>query len=250
MPTVAFFATCIVDNVMPEIGVAAVRLLRAAGYDVVFPPEQTCCGQPFYNSGLREEALPLARRTVEIFEPYDAVVLPSGSCTAMLRVEYPHLFADALDWLGRVQALAAKTFELTEFLVHQAQWTPPPLDNAPTITYHDSCHMYRMLGLHEEPRHLLRQAGYPIAEMEESHFCCGFGGLFSVRMANVSNAITADKLRRAVETRARILVSADPGCIMQMRGMLKDTGLRVEHVAVMLAEALPKPHQGHSTREA
>ncbi len=250
MPTVAFFATCIVDNIMPEIGVAAVRLLRAAGYEVVFPSGQTCCGQPFYNSGLREQSLPLAQRTVEIFEPYDAVVLPSGSCTAMLRVEYPHLFADTPDWLARARALAAKTFELTEFLVHQAHWTPPRWNGAPSITYHDSCHMYRMLGLHDEPRRLLRAAGYTIVEMEESHFCCGFGGLFSVRMANISNAITRDKLRQALETSAPLLVSADPGCIMQMRGMLKDTDLRVEHVAVMLAQALHEGQGEDMRREA
>ena len=238
MATVAFFATCLVDNIMPEVGASAVRLLRMAGYKVVFPPGQTCCGQPFYNSGLREEALPLARHTIEIFEPYEAVVLPSGSCTAMLRVEYPHLFADDPLWLERALALGRKTFELTEFLVHQAQWTPPRRPDAPTVTYHDSCHMYRMLGLHEEPRRLLRAAGYNIVEMKESAFCCGFGGLFSVRLARISNAITADKLRMAMETTAPILVTADPGCLMQMRGMLKGTDLRVEHVAVMLAHSV------------
>lgn len=228
--------TCMVDQVMPDVGVAAVRLLRRAGYEVEFPTEQTCCGQPFFNSGFRDQAIKLARRTIEIFEKYAAVVLPGGSCTTMIRAEYPHLFQDSPDWYERARHLAAKTFEFSEFMVNQAHWQPHPAAHAPRITYHDSCHMNRMLHLNQEPRILLTAAGCTLVEMEESDRCCGFGGLFSIRIPEVSNAMTAEKLRRAVATQTDILVTADPGCLMQMRGLVKDTGVRVEHLITVLEE--------------
>ena len=122
---VALCVTCVVDQVMPEIGVATVRLLRRGGYEVDFPGDQTCCGQPFFNSGFREQAINLAKRTIEIFEDQSVVVLPSGSCTTMIQVEYPHLLADSPEWHERARKLAAKTFELSEFLVTYAGWHPP-----------------------------------------------------------------------------------------------------------------------------
>ncbi len=233
MNTIALCVTCVVDQVMPEIGVATVKLLRQAGYEVDFPPAQTCCGQPFFNSGFVKQARDLAERTIEIFEPYAAVVLPSGSCTAMIRVEYPHLFAADSEWHGRAQALAAKTYELGEFLVQQAKWRPEQMDNAPTVTYHDSCHMCRLLGLGDDSRHLLREAGYTLHEMPESDRCCGFGGLFSIRMPELSNAITQVKLNNADQTEAEIVVTADPGCLLQMRGLAD--GRRINHLATLLA---------------
>jgi Fe-S oxidoreductase len=232
----AFFVTCLVDQIMPEIGVASVRLLRQAGYEPEFPGRQTCCGQPFLNSGFREQAMRLARHTIEILEPFDYVVLPSGSCTAMLRVHYPHLFRDDPVWERRAQQLAAKTYELTEFLIHVAHWQPFVEGKPLTVTYHDSCHMARMLHLHDEPRFLLSTAGALIHEMQEPDRCCGFGGVFSVRVPEVSNAITADKLREAVDTQTSMLVTADPGCLMQMRGMVDDLPIQVEHIAVVFGE--------------
>jgi len=158
---VALCVTCIVDQLMPEVGVATVKVLRRAGYQVDFPAEQTCCGQPFYNSGFRGQATSLAKRTINIFEPYEAVVLPSGSCTGMIRAEYVHLFDDSPEWQEKAQKMASKTFELSEFLVQQAGWDPqeargldepePAQKTAKAITYHDSCHMNRLLGLKEEP---------------------------------------------------------------------------------------------------
>ncbi len=235
---VAFMATCLVDQFMPEIGIAAVRLLRSAGFAPEFPLEQTCCGQPFLNSGLKKEAQQLAQRTIEIFSPYEYVVLPSGSCTAMLRVHYPHLFRGDKPWQEKARHLASRTYELTEFLVHVARWLPKPVRRLPPITYHDSCHMSRMLRLREEPRSLLRAAGIEIREMPESDRCCGFGGIFSVRVPEVSQAITSDKLQEAVETRAHILVTADPGCLLQMRRLLDGTPIQVDHVATVLARAV------------
>lgn len=233
---VALCVTCLVDQILPDIGVATVKVLRRAGFAVEFPAEQTCCGQPFFNSGFVDEAERLARRLIELFEPYAAVVLPSGSCTTMIRKEYPHLFASEPAWQARAKALAAKTYELSEFL-HKAGWRPAAAGTERQITYHDSCHMNRMLGLAEEPRQVLAAAGCTVNEMEESDRCCGFGGLFSIRMAEVSNAMTAEKLRRAAGSGATVLVTADPGCLMQMRGIVQDGNIQLEHLATILEEA-------------
>jgi len=233
--TIALFVTCMVDQIMPEVGVATARLLRRLGYEVVFPEAQTCCGQPFYNSGFQKEATNLARRTIEILEPCEAVVLPGGSCATMIRLEYAHLLADEPDWLRRANDLASRTFELSQFLAREGVELHGSAADSP-ITYHDSCHMCRMLGLKEEPREALTAVGYTIAEMAESDRCCGFGGLFSIRMPEVSNAMTADKLRQAQETGARTIVTADPGCLMQMRGLAE--GLEVKHLAVALEERM------------
>lgn len=236
---VALLVTCLVDQIMPDVGVATVRLLRRAGFEVDFPPAQTCCGQPFFNSGFQKEAAKLARRTIEIFEPYEAIVLPSGSCTTMIRVEYPHLLQDDAAWHGRAQALAAKTYELSLFLSQFApQLALANASNTPRepITYHDSCHMCRTLGLKEEPRTALQQAGVTVQEMAESDRCCGFGGLFSVRLPEIANAMSGEKLRQAAETGTTTLVTADPGCCMQLRGLAGDD-IQVKHLAVVLEEA-------------
>jgi len=250
---VALCATCLVDQIMPEVGVAAVKLLRRAGCQVDFPAGQTCCGQPFYNSGFQRQAAQLARRTIEIFEPFDAIVLPSGSCTSMIRVEYPHLFDESPEWQRRARDLGAKTYELSEYLVHQLGWQPVQTSEvlktsevlessevsgeaSPHVTYHDSCHMNRLLGLCDEPRQLLQDAGCSLREMEESDRCCGFGGVFSLRMPEVSTAMTAEKLRQAAGTGTQTLVTADPGCLMQMRQLAGDDQGSIRHLAVVLEE--------------
>lgn len=237
---VALCVTCLVDQIMPDVGLSTVKLLRKAGYEVAFPQEQTCCGQPFFNSGFRPQAARLARRLIEIFEPYSAVVLPSGSCTTMIRVEYPHLLESEPAWHERAKALAAKTYELSEFLVKKAGWQPEAVEGEETaVTYHDSCHMCRMLHIVAEPRQLLAESGHPVHEMQESNRCCGFGGLFSLRMAEVSDEITAEKLRLAHQSGAGTLVTADPGCLMHMRSVAGDSELEIKHLAIVLAEGLP-----------
>ncbi len=250
---VALCATCLVDQIMPEVGVAAVKLLRRAGCQVDFPAGQTCCGQPFYNSGFQQQAANLARRTIKIFEPYDTVVLPSGSCTSMIRLEYSHLFEGSPEWQRRARELAAKTYELSEYLVHQLGWQPrqtsevletsevsvtPKVSSevSPDVTYHDSCHMNRLLGLCDEPRQLIKQAGCSLREMEESDRCCGFGGVFSLRLPEVSTAMTAEKLRQAAATGTHTIVSADPGCLMQMHQLAGDDNISIRHLAVLLEE--------------
>ncbi len=249
MKPIALFVTCIVDQALPEVGVATARLLRRAGFRVEFPQAQTCCGQPFFNSGYRAQARELAQRTVALLEPYEAVVLPSGSCTTMIRLEYPHLLADNPRWYYAARRVAAKTYELSEFLAKFvpdffAQWRAQTKRASITtrqapVTYHDSCHMNRMLHIREQPRAALRAAGYEVVEMAESERCCGFGGLFSVKMPEVSNAMTAEKIRQAQETAVSTLITADPGCLQQMRGLIRpEDGLAVKHLAVALAEAV------------
>ncbi len=235
---VALMVTCMVDQLMPEVGVAATRLLRRAGFKVDFPGEQTCCGQPFFNSGFLEEARRLAKHTIRTFEAQPCVVLPSGSCATMIRKEYPHLFEDEPEWRRKAQALADKTFELGEFLQAQGGLPPSSSHTEENCTYHDSCHMCRSLGIKQQPRQLLAQAGHPLQEMDESERCCGFGGLFTVRMPEVSQAMTRQKLAQARASGAKLVVTSDPGCLMQMRTLLQEGDeLRVEHLAVVLEEA-------------
>ncbi len=236
---VALLVTCLVDQALPDVGVSTVNVLRRAGYDVAFPSAQTCCGQPSYNSGFHDEAKKLARRTIDIFADYEAVVLPSGSCTTMIRKEYPHLFKNDPKYYYLALRLAKKTFELGEFLnkegkLPQAEATEPKT----AVTYHDSCHMCRMLDLRDEPRQALTAHGYSITEMDTSDRCCGFGGVFSVRMPEISNAMTADKLHEARKTGTKTMVTSDPGCLIQMRGLLQeDDDLKIEHIATMLDRA-------------
>ncbi|MGD8457958.1 MAG: (Fe-S)-binding protein [Anaerolineales bacterium] len=234
---VALFATCLVDQVYPEIGIAVTRIIKRLGYKVDFPADQTCCGQPFYNSGFVKEARRLAKRTIDIFLGYPTIVLPSGSCTTMIRNEYPHLFSNDETWLKRANVLAAKTFEFTEFVMKKTNLEIRSPVEGQLVTYHDSCHMCRTLGIKDEPRTLLKQAGYQITEMEQSDRCCGFGGLFSARVPEVSQAMTEEKISRAIKTGAQILVSSDPGCIMQMRNHLRDgSSIKVKHIAELLDE--------------
>jgi L-lactate dehydrogenase complex protein LldE len=235
--SLALFVTCLVDQVYPQIGVSITRVLSRAGFKVEFPLEQTCCGQPFYNSGFVKEAKRLAKRTVEIFLDYPAVVLPSGSCTTMIRTEYPHLFKDDPIWSKKSNALADKTFEFTEFLVKNTNLDFKSPGDGQVVTYHDSCHMNRTLGIRDQPRMLLKQAGFQIAEMNGADRCCGFGGLFSAKVPEVSQAMTEEKLSRALQTEAQILVSSDPGCIMQMRNLLgTDSPIQIKHIAEVLDE--------------
>lgn len=230
---VALLVTCLVDQALPDVGVSTVNVLRRAGYEVVFPPAQTCCGQPYFNSGFQKKAKKLARRTIDIFADFEAVVLPSGSCTAMICKEYPHLFADEPNYYYRALRLAKKTYELSQFLSKEGKL--PTAKGETAVTYHDSCHMCRLLGERKAPRKALKASGYAISEMEESDRCCGFGGLFSVRMPEVSNAMTAEKLQQAKATHVPTMVTADPGCLMQMRGLLReDDNLQIEHIATML----------------
>lgn len=237
-PTTALFVTCLVDQFFPAVGEAAVKLLRQCGRQVEFPSAQTCCGQPAFNMGYRSEARRLARRFVEIFEPYDEIVTPSGSCASMVRMHFPDLFHGEPEWHERSRRLAERVFELTEFLAMQG-FTADGCRFRGTVTCHDSCHLTRELGVREPPRRLLRQVpGVELVEMEDADVCCGFGGAFSVKMPELSGAMLDDKLAAAEATGAEVLTAADCGCLMHLGGALERRGsrLRVLHIAEILAD--------------
>jgi L-lactate dehydrogenase complex protein LldE len=235
---VALFATCLVDQFFPEVGLATLRVLERLGVRAEFPPGQTCCGQPFFNMGHREEARSVARHTLEVFEPFDAVVLPSGSCTSMVRVFAPDLFEPGDPLRPRMEALAAKTFELSQFLVQRLGVTSVAAAFDASVAYHDGCHCLRELRVRDEPRRLLASvAGCRMVEMEASDACCGFGGTFSVKFGDVSSAMVADKCAAIEATGASCVVSTDSSCLMQIGGALKRRGsaVRALHLAQVLA---------------
>ena len=236
---VALFVTCLVDLMRPSIAFAAIKLLEAAGCEVVVPRTQTCCGQPGYNSGDRASALALARKVLAEFEGCDYVVAPSGSCAGMIRTHYPDLFADRPDELRQVQQLCGKTYELTDFLVNVAKLERIDAAFSGTVTYHDSCSGLREMGVKQQPRTLLaRVAGLKLAEMNEAETCCGFGGTFAVKFGEISTRLADNKCEHALATGADAIVLGDLGCMLNIEGRLRrkgDTKTKVLHVAEVLA---------------
>lgn len=236
---VALFVTCLVDLLYPEIGDASVALLREAGVDVSFPESQTCCGQPPLNAGFPDDARRMARTLLDAFEDEEAVVTPSGSCAAMVRARYPDLFGGTPDE-GRARALAAKTFELSAFVVDELGITSFGGRLEATVTYHDACHGLRELGLKAQGRALLsRVEDLELVEMPRAEACCGFGGTFSLSLPEMATAMADDKLAQAEGTGAEILVAGDAGCMMHLAGRASrsSSGPRPMHLAVLLAKA-------------
>lgn len=228
--------TCLGDVLRPEAGVATVRLLRRLGITVHFPERQTCCGQPFYNSGFLSGARDLARHTIDAFSAERPVVVPSGSCAAMVKVEFPHLFHDEPDWLARAQALSARTFELSDFLVNQLHITDVGAAFMGKVAYHFACHL-RGLGLKDEAETLIRNVrGVELVPLERQDQCCGFGGSFAVRYPRISGAMVGDKVDCVTKSGAELLVSTDTGCLMNIGGALhrRAQPIRVLHLAELL----------------
>jgi L-lactate dehydrogenase complex protein LldE len=243
-PHVGLFVTCLVDLFRPSIGFAAIKLLQAGGARVEVPRTQTCCGQPAYNSGDRQDAASIARRVVETFEPFDYVVAPSGSCAGMLRVHYPRLLADDPKFAERAEALAAKSYELTSFLVGVLGLTEVDASFQGRVTYHDSCSSLREMRVRAAPRRLLESVrGLSLVELGESEVCCGFGGAFSVKYPNISTAILDAKLRDIAGTGAETVLAGDLGCLMQIAGRLarEQPDIEVRHVAEVLAGMTEDP---------
>ncbi len=237
-PRVALFVTCLVDQLAPSTGQAAYRLLDAAGCDVEFPAAQTCCGQPAFNSGFPGDARRLARHFADVFGPYEAIVAPSGSCTAMVRVYYPTLFeASERD---RFEAIAAKTYELTEFLVDVRDRPDLGARVDRPVSYHASCHLLRELGVTDAPRRLLDAAGVDLVELPDPERCCGFGGTFSVVHPEIGVPMADDKLDQAVAAGTGCLVACDTGCLAHLAGRARTRGLSLEvrHVVDVVAEGL------------
>ena len=243
MLRVGLFVTCLVDMMRPRIGFAALRLLEQAGCSVTVPAAQTCCGQPGWNAGHRASAQALAKKLIAEFESCDYVVPPSGSCSGMLRVHYPELFAADDPWRERARTLAARSWELTDFLVNVAG--VKNLKNLPenptrlTATYHDSCSGLRELGVKTQPRTLLAlRPGVELREMAECETCCGFGGTFSVKYGDITSALAERKCANIAASGAQAVVLGDLGCMLNIEGRLRKRGdldTKVLHVAEVLA---------------
>ena len=245
-PRVALFVTCLADMFRPQIGFAAVRLLEQAGCKVEVPL-QTCCGQPAYNGGDATAAAAIARNVIATFEPYDYIVVPSGSCAGMIRVHYPRLFQGTGEWSARAEALAAKTHELFSFLVNVRGLTITSAECRSDVAYHDSCSSLRELGVKDEPRVLLSSvAGLRLCELAEPQTCCGFGGFFSVKYPEISARMADDKIADVVGTGAEMLVGGDLGCLMHLSGRMarRGGGVQVRHAAEVLAGLASEPAIG------
>jgi L-lactate dehydrogenase complex protein LldE len=237
---IALFVTCVNDLVFPRTGQAVVRILERLGHRVEFPMEQSCCGQMHANSGYRAEALPLVRRFVDTFSPYDVVVAPSGSCVAMVRDSYPRLAAPDAPLAAAVDALAPRTYELSELLVDVLGVTDVGAVFPHRVTYHPTCHGLRLLRLGDRPQRLLRAvAGLDLVELPGGEECCGFGGTFAMKNADVSAAMLADKCAAVCGTGARYVAAADNSCLAHIGGGLSrdGTGVQALHYAEILAGA-------------
>lgn len=241
---VALFITCVNDTLYPRTGQAVVTLLERLGVEVDFPPEQSCCGQPQFNTGYRHETEPLLRRYANAFRDHDYIVTPSGSCAAMVRDNYPRMGTKAAAE-GRGHELAdlaatvvPKTYELTEFLTNVLKVTDVGAYYPHTVTYHPTCHGLRMLGLGDRPRALLTAVkGLDLVELPGAEECCGFGGTFAVKNAAVSAAMGADKARNITATGAEAICTVDNSCQMHIGGTLARQGsaVRPVHIAEILA---------------
>ena len=249
VPHVGLFATCLVDLFRPGVGFAAIKLLEDAGCKVDVPQGQTCCGQPAYNSGDRRDAAAIAKSVITEFESFDFIVVPSGSCGAMIKKHYPGLLRDEEDWRRRAEALAAKTHELISFLTDILGVTAVSARFDGTVTYHDSCSGLRELGIQEQPRALLASVdGLTIRELPDADICCGFGGTFCVKYPEVSNAIVEKKAGAIAASGADTVLAGDLGCLMNICGKLKrqDQPIKVRHVAEVLAGMTDMPAIGES----
>ena len=240
MRKVAVFATCYNDTMWPQTPIAVVRLLRRLGCDPVFPPEQTCCGQMFTNTGYAAEAVPAVRRFVDAFADCDAVVAPSGSCVGSVRHQHRDVAARSGDagLAAAVRDLAPRVYELSEFLVDVLGVTDVGAYFPHRVTYHPTCHSLRMLRVGDRPLRLLRAVrGIDLVDLPAADQCCGFGGTFSVKNADVSVSMGADKARNVKDTGAEVLVAGDNSCLAQIGGMLsrQRSGVRVMHLAEVLA---------------
>ena len=246
-PRVGLFVTCLVDTIRPQIGFAAIQVLEEAGCIVEVPAAQTCCGQPAFNSGDNADAAHLARQTIAAFEGLDHVVLPSGSCAATMVHGYPELLADDPVWAARARAFAARTHEITSFLVDVMGYRPQGRRLDASATYHDSCSGLRDLGVAAQPRAMLAEIeGLQMHGLEGNDVCCGFGGTFCVKYAPISNAIVTEKAEAIERSGADLLLAGDLGCLMNMAGKLHRRGAatRCFHTIEVLAGRADGPAIG------
>jgi L-lactate dehydrogenase complex protein LldE len=235
---VTLFIQCLVDTMFPEAGEAMVEVFQRLAVPLSYPEGQTCCGQPAYNSGYRREAAAAARHFIEVFENAEAIVCPSGSCVHMVRHHYPQLFPDDPVMAQRAQTISGKTFEFTEYLVDVLGITDVQAEYSGVVTYHDSCHLSRGLGIARQPRLLLSKVrGLQLVEMSDSDTCCGFGGTFSINYPEISVAMVDAKIDNILATGAEAVVGCDSSCLMNILGRIERRGenIKVLHIAQVLA---------------
>ncbi|CAN5794060.1 (Fe-S)-binding protein [soil metagenome] len=243
---IALFATCLADTMFPDVAKATVQLLERLGHAVAFPQAQTCCGQMHVNTGYQREALPLVRRYVEVFEPFDVIVAPSGSCVGSIRHQHATVarnFGD--DALAvRAEQVAQRSYELSELLIDVLDVTDVDAHFPHRVTYHPTCHSLRMLRVGDKPLQLLRNvAGIDLVELPAADECCGFGGTFALKNADTSTAMLADKMRNVLATDAEFTAASDASCLMHIGGGLSRlrTGVRTVHLAQVLAGTADRP---------
>jgi L-lactate dehydrogenase complex protein LldE len=234
---ISLFVTCIVDQLFPNVGMSVASVLEGLGYQVMFPPRQTCCGQPAFNSGYREEARAVALHFLEVFRDSDYIVVPSGSCTSMIAHHYAQLFEAEPERLVEIHRLENKVWEFSRFLTDVAKVEDVGARLETVATYHDSCHALRELRIKDGPRRLLAHVqGLELREMDTAEECCGFGGTFSVKFPEVSGGMARTKIESIKRTGAKVVVSIDSSCLMQLVGAMRREGLPVN--AMHLAEVL------------
>lgn len=237
---IALFVPCFIDQFFPQVATATLRLLSHLGHEVIVPPAQTCCGQPPFNAGYWPESRRIARNFLKVFAPFETIVAPSGSCVSMVRVNYPQLFAGEREQEAAT-AIGPRVRELTSFLVDELGVTDLGASFPHTVTFHDSCHPLRELGVREQPRVLLSQVrGLTLVEMEKSDECCGFGGVFSAKYPEVSTALADEKLKHALATDAEYLSGVEGSCLMHLQGRINRQGLPLQpiHIAELLARGM------------
>jgi L-lactate dehydrogenase complex protein LldE len=243
---IALFITCLADAMFPEVGQATVRVLERLGHRVEFPQQQTCCGQMHVNTGYQRQALPLVERFAEVFEPYEAIVAPSGSCVGSVRHQHA-MIAERFGAPGlvpRAEAVAARTYELSEFLVDVLGVTDVGAYFPHKVTYHPTCHSLRMLRVGDKPVRLLRAVrGLELVDLADAEQCCGFGGTFAIKNSDTSTAMLGDKMRNVLGSGAEICTAGDSSCLMHIGGGLSRlrAGARTVHLAQILAATREAP---------
>lgn len=238
-PHVTLFIQCIVDTIFPEVAEAMVAVLKRCNVSLSCPTDQTCCGQPAFNSGHRNVARDAARKFIQLFEDAECIVSPSGSCVNMIRHHYPELFKDEPEMQQRAIKVGQKTYEFTEFLVDVLGVEELGSRYPHKVTYHASCHLNRFLGVDRQPRTLLANIdGMELIEMQSADRCCGFGGTFAVKYSEISEAILQEKVDNILATGAEVVTGCDMGCLMNIQGMLTrmESPVKVKHIAQLLAE--------------
>jgi L-lactate dehydrogenase complex protein LldE len=238
--TVYYFGTCLIDMLYPQAGMAGLNLIRREGVRVIFPPEQTCCGQPAYNSGFPKEARKVALKQIRLFSKELPIVVPSGSCAAMMKHHYPLLFEGDSDF-NRVRQFSDRIYELSEFLV-RILGIKLEDQGAPTkVTWHSSCSAAREMGVIEDSKSLIHQLNnVELIELKNEHECCGFGGTFSVKQPEISGAMVADKIEDIVQTGASRILAGDCGCLMNISGAMEyqNVSLKGQHLAEFIWERI------------